>query len=59
MKKITIFFIEVFYRIVKVKVWIFDVQIHGSFARKASEINGLFVEKERIKEYKSKPEHEM
>ena len=36
-----------------------DVQIHGSFARKASEINGLFVEKERIKEYKSKPEHEM
>lgn len=36
-----------------------DDQIHGSFARKASEINGLFVEKERIKEYKSKPEHEM
>lgn len=36
-----------------------DAPIHGSFARKASEINGLFVEKERIKEYKSKPEHEM
>lgn len=30
-----------------------DAPIHGSFAR-ASEINGLFVEKERIKEYKSK-----